>query len=419
MAFVVANMAVFFTETAEPSVQHFTLIQWLFAGAVNCFLRTVVFYPLVFASQADLAGSLRLRTTAAVNSAVESLHWIWAVQIFVVDSITPTVMVLTMSFLMLGITAGRYWTGNKLVGICYAAVLWLALLRAMAGENQLSLPMFGGISLCAVVIYSLSAFTMPQTRRAEERVRRTAAEDHKRALEAVREDAAATLEQRSTFFAGASHDFKQRLHALKLMTFSTTSDLPLSDRNRPALARISAEVEDLEHYLSKILDFAQIEAADLEVRITRVSLQQLMQKADLHFEAVAATLGVSLTFRPTSLCVHADPVLLQRMLENLVSNALKFTRGRVLVAARRKGQQVVLEVWDQGPGIPVASQRKIFEAFHQDPTQAAGDSRGVGLGLAVVQRLAVELKCSVSLKSVEGRGSVFRLCFSAPPLPKE
>lgn len=408
VVFVFANLAVYLAERFEPTVPHFYLTQWVFGAVVNYFLRTVVFFPLAYATPTDLEKSSGLKITAGLNAAVELLHWIWGTQLFISDHVSPTTLVLGLSFMMLSVTAARYFSSHKLMAMSYAAVLWFALLWEMTKHDQVSFAMACVASLCAFLIYAIAAHPASSDNKdAKDQV--AASQLQQLELESARIDAEQTLEKRSTVFAGVSHDFKQRLHALKLMTFSTIADMPRNDRNRNNLYRISAEVDDLDRFLGQVLEYVQMEASEIQAQIKSVSLQTIMQQADLHFEPVTLTKRIDLTFRPTHLKVKTDPVMLQRMLENLVSNALKFTRGRVLVAARSRKDFVDLEVWDQGPGIPPDALVKIFDAFHQETVLTDPESRGVGLGLAVVKRLADELKCEVSVKSNEGRGSVFRL----------
>jgi signal transduction histidine kinase len=148
----------------------------------------------------------------------------------------------------------------------------------------------------------------------------------------------------------------------------------------------------------------------------------VLQRLLVHFESMAEGRQVELRIRPTTAVLYTDERLLQRMLENLLANAIKFTRGGVVVAARRRGDSYSIEVWDQGPGIPPQARDSIFTAFYQANVYEDSERVGFGLGLAIVKRLAERLDCQIELESRVGRGSVFKVMLPAQlacePLPR-
>jgi signal transduction histidine kinase len=225
-------------------------------------------------------------------------------------------------------------------------------------------------------------------------------------LDAMRSDAAHELETRSVFFASASHDFRQRLHAMKLLAHSAINGASRSNGSslRP-LQRLADSVEDVEHYITNVLDFARFDRSSLNAERKTVELQQVFQQLDLGFEGVAAAKKVGLAVRTTGVVLLTDAAMLQRILENLLSNAIKFSSGRVLVGARRRDGGIAIEVWDQGRGIPAKALSEIFTPFYQTTIGLRGQD-GVGLGLAVVKRLAHCLKYEVTVRSRVGRGTV-------------
>lgn len=221
-------------------------------------------------------------------------------------------------------------------------------------------------------------------------------------LERVKTQVAAELENRSQFFNGASHDFAQRLHALKLLARSAQEESPA-----PApVEKVADALEDLEAYVRYILEFARMESTNIVPNLGPVPLQDLFQRILVDFESVVEARGVELKVRTTAAVVETDPALLLRILDNLVSNAVKFTDARVLVAARRRGPGWAVEVWDQGPGIAPAEEAAIFTAFYQQQPYADRRHVGVGLGLAIVRRLAFSLQYTVAVRSRVGRGTV-------------
>jgi len=178
---------------------------------------------------------------------------------------------------------------------------------------------------------------------------------------------------------------------------------------RRLVDRIDQAVAALESLLRGLLDLSRLDAGTVQPRIKRVELQAVFDAIAAHEAAAAEAKGIRLRCRPTSLAVVSDAVLLEQMLRNLVNNAVRCTaRGGVLVAARRRGGQVLVQVWDTGCGMTPEQQASAFEEFVQfDHTGADGRVRGLGLGLAIVQRSARLLRHRLTLRSVVGRGSCF------------
>jgi signal transduction histidine kinase len=231
--------------------------------------------------------------------------------------------------------------------------------------------------------------------------------DRNAEVEGLRTTAARNLATRSAFFTSASHDCRQRVHAMKLLAQAGLADAPQSERS--PLARLSAVVEDLETYMTDVLEFARLESATLVPDRSVLRLQQVFQRIELQFEEIALAKNVDLRVRATPFSLRSDGAMLVRILENLVANAIKFTRARVLVTARRHVGSVCIEVWDQGLGIPLDSVDKVFDAFYQGRATQEDAREGVGLGLAIVKRLTDALGYRVEVISTPGRGTLMRL----------
>jgi signal transduction histidine kinase len=286
-----------------------------------------------------------------------------------------------------------------------ATVLWPATLHGM---GPFGVTFVGVLALLCLGVYT----TQRQLRRYLHKVAevRQLAEQlaaSNRELKQLRGEAHAQLHVRSQFFAGASHDFAQRLHALKLLAHVARGSA--EQGADPALVMLKVAVADLEGYVREVLDFARFENAEISVQPASVHLQDVFQRLALNFDVVAESRGVGLRVRSTRAVVHTDPRLLQRLLENIVGNAIKFTRGDVLVAARRTGTRWRIEVWDQGQGIDPDALQQIFVAFYQGPHARGEAGAGLGLGLAIARRLAVGLNCEIAVRSRVGRGSVFTI----------
>ncbi|MBI3157383.1 MAG: hybrid sensor histidine kinase/response regulator [Burkholderiales bacterium] len=230
--------------------------------------------------------------------------------------------------------------------------------------------------------------------------------------EAARRAAEAASQAKTQFFAAASHDLRQPLHAMGLFAEA------LRQRSRdPEVASlvhsINESVDALEGLFGELLDITRIDTGAVEVRAEPLRLRELFARLRLHFEPLAFEKGLQLTLRGGDRVVRADPVLLERILRNLVSNALRYTDdGGVLVGARARGERVLLQVWDSGIGIAEASLPHIFDEFYQvqGPRPLAPQQRkGLGLGLAIVKRLAALMEAPLAVRSRVGHGSVLEL----------
>jgi CheY-like chemotaxis protein len=244
-------------------------------------------------------------------------------------------------------------------------------------------------------------------------------------VELARKNAAleAASVAKARFLAAASHDLRQPLYALTLFS----SSLAVDERDPVRLDRIAHIqecVEALDHLFSELLDLSRLETGAMQIEITEFSLDHVLQEVSRNFRMIAEQHGLRLIMRATDVWVRSDRTMLSRILNNLVSNALRYTsKGGVLVVARRRCDGTVrLDVWDTGSGIAPEHQARVFDEFyrvecHGTNEHDTGTRRGLGLGLATVQRLAELLDTQVLLKSHPGRGSVFS--FHLPEIPPQ
>jgi len=159
-----------------------------------------------------------------------------------------------------------------------------------------------------------------------------------------------------------------------------------------------------------MLDISRLDAGVVKTAPQTFPIRDVFRRLYQHFGGDAEARDLALRFRATRRLVHTDPLLLERVLGNLVQNALRYTRkGGVLVAARRNARGVALEVWDTGLGIPPDKQQMIFREFYQIDNPERDRGRGLGMGLAIVQRICHLLELPLELRSTAGRGSVFRV----------
>jgi signal transduction histidine kinase len=225
--------------------------------------------------------------------------------------------------------------------------------------------------------------------------------------------AEAASRAKTQFLAAASHDLRQPLHALGLFTESLRNR-PHAPEQQLLVDNIHAAVASLDTLFTALLDLSHIEAGGVQVQSRDFQIEELWRRLRVHFDPVAFDKGLALHWRGGHRWAHADPVLVERIVRNLVANALRHAAdGGVLVAARVRGDHLLLQVWDSGEGIAPVDQHRVFEEFVQVGPAVrsadAGPRRGLGLGLAIVRRLAALMEAPIGLRSVPGKGSVFSL----------
>jgi Na+/proline symporter/signal transduction histidine kinase len=231
-------------------------------------------------------------------------------------------------------------------------------------------------------------------------------------LERAKAEADDANVSKTRFVAAASHDILQPLNAARLYVAS------LIERQRQNIGdgddadlvtNIDASLEAVEEIFAALLDISRLDTGVMKPEFADFRIDELLHRLDVEFAPLAREKGLDLKFMPCSQSVRSDRRLLRRLLQNLISNAVKYTpRGRVLVGCRRRGGQLRVEVYDTGIGIPHAKRRAVFKEFHR-LDHGARVARGVGLGLSIVQRIARVLDCEVTLKSNVGRGSRFSI----------
>ncbi len=216
-------------------------------------------------------------------------------------------------------------------------------------------------------------------------------------------------DEKSRFFAAANHDLRQPLHAVALFGAVLTKEL----QGRPELPHaehLMQAVKAMSESLDSMLDVSRLEAGVVVPENQAMALEPLLQLLNNLFGSRAEEKNLQLRIRSSALWVRSDPRLLQRLLVNLVENALKYTnQGGVLVLARQRGDQVWIEVCDTGIGIAPEHTQAIFEVFFQVDNAGRDRAQGLGLGLSIVRRLTDLLGATLTLRSRPGRGTRFRL----------
>ncbi len=213
---------------------------------------------------------------------------------------------------------------------------------------------------------------------------------------------------KTRFFAAAGHDILQPLNAARLYSSALVERMGQSESS--AIVRnIDSALESVESILGAVLDISRLDTGAMRPRLASVPLADLLERIQTDFAPIAREKRLKLVVMPTSLRVRSDPNLLRRLVQNLVSNAIKYTlTGKVLVGARRRGNQVVIQVMDSGIGIPPSKFRTVFKEFAR-LDEGAKTASGLGLGLSIVDRIARVLSHPVELHSTHGKGTDFRI----------
>ena len=269
-----------------------------------------------------------------------------------------------------------------------------------------------GLFQAAITLEKMVQQRTGELQRVNAQLRREIAEraEIERALETARSEAERAHASKTKFFAAASHDLLQPLNIARL--FLDAIKLRESEAGTSRLlGRVDASLEAAESLLTTLLEISRIDAGGMTVEIDDVAIDPLLRRLASDYALGAEERELRLRIVPSDAIVRTDLRLLDRILRNFISNALRYTaRGGVLLGCRKRGNVLRIEVWDTGIGIPAERLDEIFEEFRQlDPGSGDGRALGLGLGLAIVERIARLLDAKVHVRSQIGRGTVFSI----------
>jgi signal transduction histidine kinase/CheY-like chemotaxis protein len=214
---------------------------------------------------------------------------------------------------------------------------------------------------------------------------------------------------KSRFLAAASHDLRQPVHALTLFVAALRPRVNDAEARR-LLDHVDSSVQAMGSLFNGLLDISRLDAGVVEVNPQTFAMQPMLERICRDYAGDADAKKIGLTLRPTPAAVYSDPLLIERVVRNIVANAIAYTdQGRVLVGCRRRGRTLCVQVWDSGRGIPESEQSRIFTEFYQVSNPERDRSKGVGLGLAIVKRLTALLGHPLTVRSRPDLGSVFML----------
>ena len=300
----------------------------------------------------------------------------------------------------------------------FAAVVWPASSALQMGISP-ALP--DGVASAGCMLAGALALLLveSQHRRWLQVARRAVAqEDRIRDLTAERDAALHADLEKSRFLAIASHDLRQPVHAIGL--FAATLEKRLQGTaDEPVVRNLRRAIEGLDQSFNVMLDISRLDAGAIEPRVQHFPLRDLFRRLHMHFAGQAEQKGLGLRFSPGGKSISSDPQLLERLLGNLVQNAIKYTeRGGIVVVARSTARHLNIEVWDTGIGIGASNLPRVFDEFYQVGRSARVRTQGLGMGLAIVKRLTRLLGHDLTVASRPGRGTMFRLRIALGALPE-
>jgi len=232
--------------------------------------------------------------------------------------------------------------------------------------------------------------------------------NEKRVADEARRAAEEATRSKTKFFAGASHDLRQPLQAIGIYCslLKKRAQGPLE----PLVKNLSTAVDSLSKLVEELLEISRLDAGAIQPRVQQVLIDETFSALEQEFAPLAAGKGLALRVRHAGIAIESDPVLLSRVLRNLLGNALRYTtNGGVLLAARPRGGLISLEVWDTGPGIRKEELDRVFEEFYRGESSRGEAASGFGLGLSIVKRICSVLGHPLIVTTRPGTGTVFRI----------
>jgi signal transduction histidine kinase len=419
LSYAIAVALIFTAGQLEGAASPSLMGWWLTEATATLLARSYIYRKMWAASPVEVASRPALRMLPLLGITLATRHWSWTATIFIGPSLDFTTVVVLLSFVMLSVACLGIAPASPIICLIYLVPMWgvtaYELLHSTWTSPGTLVVLGAGLAAALWSAYYIIVSGVRKYLIQSDEVELLLNElrDRNTEVEQMRASAADEFSRRSAFFASASHDFRQRVHAMKLITHSGLSEGDREHRSGSPLVRLTTVVEDLETYMTDVLDFVRLDSTVRNPKPSTLRVQDLFQRIDLEFEDIAASRKVNFRVRTTSTMVWSDQAMLLRILENLTANAIKFARSRVLLSARVRDNEVHIDVRDDGWGISPGNLDKIFEAFYQEEATLDPERHGFGLGLAIVKRLADALDCKVRVDSLPGRGTRVRLIVPA------
>ena len=402
-----------------PLVNHVMLVSWLVALTITVWLWARLRRRFL----ADTRREAHLREWLKqwmIQSVATGIVWGFAGVAFLITQDTMDIVVL-VSVMVAVVFAS--WPAYS----CWIPSLFAVMLLSL-GPLTLGLTsaLEIGQTALTVIVIVLICFVLYSGRRLSEIVVMAVTRDaqnerlvarlksEKSRAESERRAVAAASERRAKFFAGANHDLRQPLQAMGI--YLQILQMQSTPETKDVIAQLGATAQNISTLVEQLLEVSRIETGHLDVKMENVSVAELFAELAAEFAPVAASKGFFFLTRPLPLTVHTDPLFVKRILTNLITNAIRYSRkpgSKIVLAARRlRNGRITIGVYDQGPGISEEERHRIFEAFYRGEAGKHSET-GYGLGLSIVSGLAKRLGIPITVGSRLGRGSVFRLEFTS------
>lgn len=339
-------------------------------------------------------------------SLVLGLLWSFAILTFFVESSPPHQVFIITVAVTLGIgsiSAGTHWLPLYYVyGVPILLAITVRLLMvATLPYIALAAMMFLALLASLAFVKKLNSIV-----RSEMELRHQSAELASQ-LRIKTEEAEEAVYAKSRVLAAASHDLRQPLHALSLF-FDALKEPQSANEQVRIFKRIDTSIGSLRKLFDTLFDMSRLDANVVHPEYSHFDIRQCLEDLYEEYRGEARERQLTLKLQVTSCVVKSDRALLERILRNLISNALHYTHsGTVLIAARKRQGSVLVQVWDTGIGIPRESQENVFQEFQRLHDSSTRSEKGLGFGLAIVRRLCELMNHPLSLRSIIGRGSMF------------
>lgn len=402
-----------------PLVNHVMLVSWLVALTITVWLWARLRRRFL----ADTRREAHIREWLRqwmIQSVATGIVWGFAGVAFLITQDTMDIVVLVS--VMVAVVFASWPAYSCWIPSLFAVMLLslgpltLGLTSALEiGQTALTVIV---IVLICFVLYSgrrlSEVVVMAVTRDAQNERLVARLKSEKSRAESERRAVAAASERRAKFFAGANHDLRQPLQAMGI--YLQILQMQSTPETKDVIAQLGATAQNISTLVEQLLEVSRIETGHLDVKTENVSVAELFAELAAEFAPVAASKGFFFLTRPLPLTVHTDPLFVKRILTNLITNAIRYSRkpgSKIVLAARRlRNGRITIGVYDQGPGISEEDRHRIFEAFYRGEAGKHSET-GYGLGLSIVSGLAKRLGIPITVGSRLGRGSVFRLEFTS------
>jgi signal transduction histidine kinase/CheY-like chemotaxis protein len=404
----VALVAVFW-KTHDPNV----LLAWFIAMLIESFVRLRI--ARAFRAAATTADQVRVWSSRWVAlAALAGVLWGAAGVLFFAPREPLQQLVLVAVILGVAFGSLTLYATHRPALFAFLPAALLPLIARMVAQGE---PAY---YTAAIVVLAVFGFTMFFGRNFGETMFEAVKNNYdnevlvaqlmneKRVADEARRAAEDATRSKTKFFAAASHDLRQPLQAIGIYCslLKKRAQGPLE----PLVKNLSSAVDSLSKLVEELLEISRLDAGAIQPRVQQVLIDEMFTALEQEFMPQAAGKGLALRVRHAGIAVESDPVLLARVLRNLLGNALRYSmRGGVLLAARPRGGLISLEVWDTGPGIRKEELDRVFEEFYRGESSRGEAASGFGLGLSIVKRICSVLGHPLIVTTRPGSGTVFRV----------